>query len=273
MFAEVLLPEENDSAYDGAMPRMPLLEHLEELRARILRALYGFLAILTLCVAASDRLFEIVMAPGYDAMNRTGIAGAGFIAVGVMEKFQIIWVKAPLVAAIFLASPWILWQAWAFVSPGLYPREKRWAIPFMLAIASLFLLGGCFGYFVAFRYGMTFLLGIGKDTRVLPLISIADYFDRLVDILLGIGVAFELPVVMVLLTLIRVASPSFLLKHSNYAILGIVILAALVTPTQDAFNLVLFAAPMCALFFLGVLLSYVVVRKRNRQWPFRQRAS
>ncbi len=173
-----------------------------------LKALYGFLAILALCVAASDRLFEIVMAPGYDAMNRTAISGAGFIAVGVMEKFQIIWVKTPLVASIFLASPWILWQAWAFVSPGLYPREKRWAIPFVLAIASLFLLGGCFGYFVAFRYGMTFLLGIGKDTHVLPLISIADYFDRLVDILLGIGVAFELPVVMVFLTLIRVASPS-----------------------------------------------------------------
>jgi len=269
MFAEVLLPEEDD----GGMLRMSLLEHLEELRARILKALYGFLAILAVCVAASDRLFEIAMAPGYDAMNRSGIAGAGFIAVGVMEKFQIIWVKTPLVASIFLASPWILWQGWAFVSPGLYPREKRWAIPFMLGIASLFLLGGCFGYFVAFRYGMTFLLGIGKESHVLPLISIADYFDRLMDILLGIGIAFELPILMVFLTLIRIVSPSFLLRHSNYAILGVVILAAVITPTQDAFNLVLFAAPMCALFFLGVLLSYIVERKRNQQWPFRQRAS
>ncbi len=251
------------------MLRMSLVEHLEELRARVIKALYGFGAIFLICLYESDKLFDIVMAPGWDAMRRTGIPGANFIAVGLMEQFQIIWVWTPLVASLFLSSPWILWQVWAFLSPGLYKREKKWAIPFVLGTAGLFLLGGAYGYFIAFRYGMTFLLGIGKNAHVLPLISIEDYFDRFVDLMLGIGVAFELPVLLFFLTLIRVASPRFLLNHSRHVILAVVILAAIVTPSPDVFNLMLFAAPMCVLFFLGILLSYLLVLKREkRRFPW-----
>ncbi len=226
------------------MLRMSILEHLEELRARIIKMLYGFGAVFIVCLYESDKLFDIFMAPGRDAMRRTGIPGADFIAIHLMEQFQVMWVWTPLVASLFLASPWILWQVWAFLSPGLYRREKRWAIPFVLGTAGLFLLGGAFGYFIAFRYGMTFLLGIGKGAHVLPLISIEDYFDRFVDMMLGIGVAFELPVLLFFLTLLRVVSPGLLLKHSRYVILAIVILAAIVTPTPDVFNLMLFAVPM-----------------------------
>lgn len=251
------------------MPRMSILEHLEELRSRMLSAMYGFGAVFLLCLFKSDKLFEIVMAPGRDAMQRTGIPGANFVAITLMEQFQIIWVWTPVVASLFLASPWILWQVWGFLSPGLYQREKKWAVPFVLAAAGLFLLGGAFGYFIAFRYGMTFLLGIGKDAHVVLLISIADYFDTFVDLMLGIGVAFELPVLLVFLTLIRVASPGFLLNHSRYVIMGIVILAAIVTPTPDAFNMMLFAAPMCALFFLGIFVSYLLVlRREKRRFPW-----
>jgi sec-independent protein translocase protein TatC len=252
------------------MPRMSILEHLEELRSRILKAMYGFGAVFLLCLLKSDKLFNIVMAPGRDAMQRTGIPGANFVAITLMEQFQIIWVWTPVVASLFLACPWILWQVWGFLSPGLYQREKKWAVPFVLGTAGLFLLGGAFGYFIAFRYGMTFLLGIGKDAHVVPLISIEDYFETFVDLMLGIGVAFELPVLLVFLTLIRVASPGFLLSHSRYAIMGIVILAAIVTPTPDAFNMMLFAAPMCALFFLGIFVSYLLVLRREKRrfpWP------
>jgi sec-independent protein translocase protein TatC len=265
MAAELLPPEKEE---DG-MLRMSLMEHLEELRARIIKALYGFGVVFLVCLYESDKLFDIVMAPGWDAMRRTGIPGANFVAIGLMEQFQIIWVWTPLVASLFLSSPWILWQVWAFLSPGLYKREKKWAVPFVLGTAGLFLLGGAFGYFIAFRYGMTFLLGIGKNAHVLPLISIEDYFDRFVDMMLGIGAAFELPVLLFFLTLLRVVSPGFLLHHSRYVILAIVILAAIITPTPDVFNLMLFAAPMCVLFFLGILLSYLLVLKREKRWPFR----
>ena len=166
---------------DDGMLRMSILEHLEELRSRIIKALCGFGAIFVLCLFASDKLFDIVMAPGWAAMKATGIPGAGFVAITLMEKFQIIWVWTPVVASLFLASPWILWQVWAFISPGLYKEERKWAIPFVFASAGLFILGGLFGYFIAFRNGMTFLLGIDKDAHVLPLISIADYFDILVE--------------------------------------------------------------------------------------------
>ena len=259
-----------DPTSDDGMLRMSLMEHLEELRARIIKALYGFGAIFLVCLIYSEKLFNIAMAPGRAALARTGIPGAEIVSLTVMERFQIMWVEIPIVASLFLSSPWILWQLWAFISPALYKREKRWAVPFVLATAGLFLLGGLFGYFVALGNGMTFLLGIGKDSQVVPLVSIADYFDIFVDLLLGIGVAFELPVLMFFLTLIRVVSPGFLFRHSRYAIMAIVIIAAVVTPTPDAFNLMLFAVPMCALFFIGILLSYVLVKKRDGRWPFRR---
>jgi sec-independent protein translocase protein TatC len=255
---------------DDGMLRMPLMGHLEELRARIIRALYGFGAIFVLCLFYSEKLFNIAMAPGRAALQRTGIPGAEFVALTVMEKFQIIWVQVPVVASLFLGAPWILWQVWAFISPGLYKQEKKWAVPFVLSAAGLFILGGLFGYFIALSNGMSFLLGIGKDDQVVPLISIASYFDVFVDLLLGIGVAFELPVLMFFLTLIRVVSPGFLLRNSRYAIITIVTIAAIVTPTPDAFNLMLFAVPMCMLFFLGTFLSYLLVLKREqRRFPWK----
>ena len=257
-------PPDGDEEDDG-MLRMSFMEHLEELRTRIIRALYGFGVVFLLCVFFSDQLFNLIMAPGRAAMKATGIAGAGFILIDPMEGFQIVWVWTPVVASLFLGSPWILWQVWGFISPGLYQREKKWAIPFVVGTAGLFILGGCFGYFIAFRYGMAFLFGITKNMDVIPQITIENYFDKFVDVMLGIGLVFELPVMLVFLTLLRVVSPSFLLNHSRYAILAIVIVAAIVTPTPDVFNLMLFAVPMCMLFFLGIFLSYLLVLKREKQ--------
>ena len=198
---------------ENGMLRMSLLEHLEELRDRIIKALWGFGVVFLLCVYFSDKLFAILIAPGFDALRRTGIPGAKFIAIDVMEQFSIIWVWTPLVVSLFLGAPWILWQIWCFISPGLYVRERKWAVPFVACTAGLFILGGVFGYFVAVRYGMTFLFSLGGFAGIVPEITIESYFERFVDIMLGIGVAFEIPVLIFFLTLIRVASPSFLLNQ------------------------------------------------------------
>src|SRR5215472_5800644 len=264
-------PPDGDGEDDeeGGMLRMSFMEHLEELRARILKALYGFGAIFLLCVVFSNYLFKIVEKPGLIALRNTGIKNAHFIAIDPMEQFSIIWVWTPVVAALFLGSPWILYQVWAFISPGLYSREKKWAVPFVLCTAGLFILGGVFGYFVAFPYGMSFLFSLG-GADVTPLISIDSYFDKFVDVMLGIGLVFELPVLIFFLALLRVVSPSWLLNNSRYAILAIVIIAAIVTPTPDVFNLMLFAVPMCLLFFLGIFASYLLVlRRENRRFPWR----
>jgi sec-independent protein translocase protein TatC len=171
--------------------------------------------------------------------------------------------KLPLLVSIFLASPWVLYQVWAFISPGLYKREKKWAVPFILSTAGLFITGGCFAYFIAFRYGLEFLLGIGRDIHITPVVSINEYFDLFVNVTLGVGLVFEMPVIIFFLTLLHLASPRFLVRHSRYAILAITVIAAVVTPTPDVFNMMLFAVPMVLLFFVGVFVSYLLVLKRE----------
>lgn len=264
-------PKAEDDADDGdeeGMLRMSFLEHLEELRSRIIWALGGLGVAFALSVAFANRLWLVVTEPAADALKRIG-ADPNLIMIDPMDGFMTIWVKLPLLAALFLASPWILYQVWAFIAPGLYKRERRWAAPFVISTAGLFILGGLFAYFIAFRYGLAFLLGIGQDIRVRPQISIVYYLDLFINVMLGIGLVFELPVLIFFLTLIRVTSPAFLMRNARYAILGIVILAAIVTPTPDVFNLVLFAAPMILLFFVGVFASYILVlRRENRKFPW-----
>jgi len=253
---------------DQELAHMSVLEHLDELRKRILRAIYGLAVVFLLCTIFSEQLFEIVLAPGKEALRQTGNPLAQMVAIDPSEQFSIIWLWTPLVAALFLGAPWVLWQVWAFVAPGLYRRERRWAAPFLLSTAGLFVAGGVFGYFVAFRYGMAFLFGIGRSAGVVPMISIDKYFERFVDILLGISISFELPILIVLLTLLRLLSPRWLFGHSRYAIMAILILTAAVTPTTDALNMLAFGGPMCVLYFLGIFAGYVVVlRREGRRFP------
>ena len=262
-------PSEDDDEddEDSGMLRMSFMEHLEELRSRIIRALAGFGVAFLVCLIFALQLWEYVQAPLKEATDKLG---GQIIAIDPMEMFSIIWMWTPLVVAIFLAAPWVVYQVWAFISPGLYPKERRWAVPFVVCTGGLFITGGLFAYFIAFRYALVFLLGIGQPAGVKPYITIDRYFSLFVNVMLGISLVFELPVIIFFLTLIRVASPSFLLRHSRYAILAIVILAAIITPTPDVFNLTLFAVPMILLYFMGVFASYLLVmRRENRRFPWR----
>ena len=260
-------PEEDDD--DQGMLRMSFLEHLEELRSRIIRALMGFGVAFLFCMIFCYQLWDFVRAPSVDALTKIGVNPPILYTNEPMEQFSIIWVKVPLVFALFLASPWVLYQVWAFISPGLYHKEKRLAAPFVLSTAGLFILGGAFAYFVAFRYGLAFLLGIGIGHGVGQIITITHYFDLFVNVILGVALVFELPIAIFFLTVLHMASPRFLMQHSRYAILAIVILAAVITPTPDFFNLMLFALPMCLLFFVGVFASYLLVLKREgKKFPW-----
>jgi sec-independent protein translocase protein TatC len=291
-----------DQDEEDGMLRMSFLDHLGELRSRIIRALVGFGLVFLACLAFSDRLWLIVQEPAVEAFHKLTIqqqqtdkdhideackppateatstacadavkasktpkSAGSLVGIDPMEQFSIIWMWTPLVASIFLASPWILYQIWAFIAPGLYKSERRWAVPFIVTTAGLFLTGGLFAYFIAFRYGLTFLLGIGKFGGVIPMISIDKYFELFVDVMLGVSAIFEMPVIIFFLVLLRIATPKFLMEHSRYAILAIVIIAAIITPTPDVFNLMLFAVPMCLLFFVGVFAGYLLVLRREKQ--------
>jgi sec-independent protein translocase protein TatC len=259
---------EDDGDEDG-MLRMSFLEHLEELRKRILHALIGLFVAFIVSLTFSERLWGIVQEPAAAALRNLGYKDMGLVFTSPMESFSIIWMKLPLLVSVFIASPWILYQVWAFVAPGLYKRERRWAAPFILTSAGLFILGGLFAYFVAFRFGLTFLLGIGQNVGVRPMVTISEYFDIFVNVILGIGVVFELPVLIFFLTLLRIASPRFLLANARYAVLGIVVVAAIITPTPDIFNLVIFSVPMVFLYFIGIFASYLLVLSREgRRFPW-----
>jgi len=257
----------NDDEEEG-MLRMSFLEHLEELRSRILKALLGVGVAFLASIWFSDALWNFVREPAAAALISLGYK-PDLAQITPMETFNIIWVKLPILAAIFLSSPWILYQVWGFIAPGLYRRERRLAAPFVISTAGLFILGGMFAYFVAFRFGLTFLLGLGRGKGILPVVSVTEYFDLFVNVTLGVGLVFEMPVLIFFLTLLHIVTPSFLINNSRYAILAIFIIAAIVTPTPDIFNLMLFATPMCLLFFVGIFSSYLLVLHReNRRFPW-----
>jgi sec-independent protein translocase protein TatC len=255
-------PADEDDGDEDGMLRMSFLEHLEELRSRLIKILAGLgIAFLVSLIFAQD-LWKLVSAPAADALKSLGFEPV-LAQLTPMDGFTTIWVKLPLLAAIFLASPWVLYQVWAFIAPGLYKRERKWAAPFVIISAGLFILGGLFAYFVAFRFGLTFLLGVGKDVNVKPVVSIVEYFDLFVNVTLGIGLVFELPILIFFLTLLRIVTPGFLIRNSRYAILIIVIVAAVITPTPDVINLTIFATPMVLLYFVGVFAGWLLVLSRE----------
>lgn len=264
-------PPDSGGEEEGGMLRMSFLEHLEELRSRILRMLAGVGIAFVLSLTFSNELWKFVSAPAVDALRSLHINPPNLAQITPMEVFNVVWVKLPILCAIFIASPWILYQVWAFIAPGLYKRERRWAAPFVICSAGLFILGGAFAYFVAFRYGLTFLLGIGIGSNITPVVSISEYFDLFVNVVLGVGLVFEMPVLIFFLTLLRIVSPKFLIRHSRYAILAIFIIAAVVTPTPDVFNMMLFATPMVLLFYVGIFAGYLLVLQReHRKFPWRK---
>jgi sec-independent protein translocase protein TatC len=258
-------PDEEEDEDDDGMLRMSFLEHLEELRSRLIKMVAGLVTAFAVALTFTDPLWNIIRQPAKAALETLGVNPPNLVMTSPMDGFTIIWMKLPLLCAVFLASPWILYQIWAFVAPGLYKRERRYAVPFVLCSAALFLMGGAFAYFVAFRFGLTFLLGIGFSQGVTPFISVVEYFDLFINVMLGVALVFELPVLIFFLTLLRIASPGFLLRHSRYAILGIVVLAAIVTPTPDVFNLTIFAVPMVFLYFLGIFASYLLTLNREQK--------
>jgi sec-independent protein translocase protein TatC len=252
------------------MLRMSFMEHLEELRSRLLKSLAGVGVAFAFSMLFTNQLWRLVSQPVDAALRELGLH-QNLVFTAPMEAFNTVWVKLPMLAAVFLASPWVLYQVWAFIAPGLYENERRWATPFVLSTAGLFVAGGLFSYFVAFRYGLTFLLGIGRDLNIQPMVAVSEYFDLFINVTFGIGVVFELPVILFLLTLLHVVSPAFLLINSRYAVLALTIIAAVISPTQDVINLMVLLVPMCALYFVGVFASYaLVLHREQRRYPWKK---
>jgi sec-independent protein translocase protein TatC len=231
---------------------MSLLEHLEELRRRLIRALLALFVGMAACLSWAPEICRFLAEPITPFLP----PGTKLAFLGVTDPF-LLYFKTALLAGAFLAFPAILWQIWRFVSPGLYRKERRWAGPFVLLGWLFFVGGGLFAYYVAFPLTVKFLLEIaGGDFA--PVITAERYYGFLLTIVLGLGLMFELPVVLVLLGKIGLVTPRFLLRNFRWAVLIIFVVAAVITPTSDLVNLSLFALPTIGLYLLGILGVWLV---------------
>ena len=264
-------PPTDDEDEDG-MARMSFMEHLEELRSRILRAMGGLLVVYLLCLAFAKDLLELVLLPFYRATESI-VTSAGdpikIININPLEQFQVVYIKVPLLAAVFGGAPWLMYQAWKFIAPGLYQKEKRWAAPFIFTTASLFILGGVFCYFIAFPVTLQFLLTVASSEQIEPQITVSAYLNIFIILEIGLGLVFQLPVLIFFFTLLRLTTPRFLLRNVRYAVLIMFVVAAIITPTGDPLTMTLFAGPMILLYFVGIGASWLLVlRREGRTLPW-----
>ncbi len=232
--------------------RMPFMEHLGELRVRIMRALYGLLAGTVIALPFSERITDWLARP----VTKLGYE---LVFTAPAEAF---WVqmKVGLIAGVFIASPVILWQVWAFVSPGLHQHERKYAVPFVLIGSVMFILGGAFSLYIVTPYALNFLLSYARP-GLKPMITIQNHVDFLLKFTLAFGVVFELPLALTLLARMGVVSARMLAKNRKYAILGAFIAGAILTPTPDAFNQAMMAGPLIILYEVGIVSARLFGRK------------
>ncbi len=238
--------------------QMSFLDHLEELRKRIIHSLIAVGVALTVCWTFADALFRTVSRP----ILKVGISS--LTVFSPTEGFNL-ELKLALMAAVFLASPFVLGQVWLFIAPGLYKHERRYALPFIFFSSLLFVTGGLFGYFIAFPFALQFLLEWEKNMGVTTVINASQYFDLFIMVELGLAVIFEIPAVIFVLARIGLVSGSFLLRNTRYAILIAFVVAAIITPTTDIPNMMMMAIPMVGLYLLGVVVAYVFGKKRTKE--------
>jgi len=240
---------------------MPLLAHLEELRKRIIFSVLGVLVGFLSCWSFADRIFGLMQQPIIQALRHHGIGG-GLVYLNPTDPFNL-YLEVALVGGLFAASPFVFYQLWLFVAPGLYRKEKRYVLPFLLSTVGLFIAGGLFGYKMVYPASLDFLIGYGQ--RFQPMITIGEYTKLFVTIIIGLGLIFEMPILVFFLALMRVITARWMLRNLRYSILVIFIVAAVVTPTADILNMCLFAAPMLALYAISIGVAWLVDSKRERK--------
>ena len=242
------------------LPGMSFLEHLEELRKRIIYSLMGVAVGFGAAWYYAERIYAYVQAPVIEAL-RAHHKSEQLVYLNPTEPFNR-YLKVGLLAGLFLASPFILYQVWAFIAPGLYRHEKRYVVPFMVLTVFLFLSGGYFGYKLVYPAALDFLIGYGEQFQ--PMITIGEYTDLFLTVIIGLGVIFELPILVFFLSLMGVISAGWMWRNFRYSILVIFIIAAILTPTTDILNMCIFAAPMIVLYVLSIGIAWFAHPTRRK---------
>src|ERR1700704_2579524 len=250
------VPPSEEEAYSPAIGKMSFLEHLDELRKRIVNSAIAIGVCVVVGFAFINRIVDFILAPTRRALP----PGVKMIYTEPGEAFSL-YIQISLIMGVVLAAPFIMYQVWMFIAPGLYSNEKRLAIPFVLFTTIGFVLGASFNHYIAFPFMMAFFASFNTpDLAFMP--KLDDVFGLYTKMLLGMGIVFQMPTVVFFLAKMKLVSARFLVAHLKYALLIIFIVAAVITPTGDMMTQVIFAAPMLGLYLLSIVIAWVVGPKR-----------
>jgi sec-independent protein translocase protein TatC len=257
-------PPERGSSSEPADPtvKMSFFDHLVELRKRLIYSLIAVGLGLVVGLIYADKAYEFLVRPLHKALVESKMPDH-LVYLSPITPIQL-YIEVGLYLGIVIASPFVFYQLWLFVAPGLYRHERSAVAVFLTSSVLLFLAGMAFAYFVMLPMSLSFLLSITPPTKYAPMLTMDGSLDMILVILLGLGIVFQLPILIFFLSLFGIVTPRFLWNNFRYAILIIAIIAAVVTPTTDALTMTIFMAPMIVLYLLGIGVSALVVRKKQR---------
>ncbi len=245
--------------------QMTFFEHLVELRKRLINSLIAVGIGAFIGVSVAKYVIDFITRPMLRALTLAHLESKLVYThpAGVFNLMITLGIYIGLV----LASPVVLYQIWLFVAPALYKHERSAVTGFLLSTVFLFLAGIAFGYYITLPYLLKFLVSFQNVSLpgIVPMITVNEYFDLTLMVLLGLGLVFELPVLVFFLTLFGIVTPQFLWKNIRYAVAIIAVVAAIITPTPDAMTMLIFMAPMLGLYFVGMGVSWMVIRSKNKK--------
>lgn len=237
---------------------MTFLEHLGDLRKRLF---HSFLAIIFTIFPAwffHEQIFEILARP----INQYLPEGETMAVTRLPEAFMV-YIKVSFLAALFVASPYIFFQFWKFIAPGLYQREKKYVIPFVFFTSIFFISGAAFAYFIVFPFACRFFLNMSADFELV--IKIDEYFSLALKVILGIAIVFELPTLVFFLSRMGLITAKWMAKKFKYAFLAIFIIAAIITPTPDPITQSIVAVPMLALYGISIGIAFLSEKRKKEK--------
>lgn len=239
--------------------KLSFLDHLGDLRRRVTRALLGVLVGMVAIGAFVERLFHLLMVPVLASLPE----GQQTLHYTSYIEPLMVYLKVAIYGGVFVAAPWILFQLWQFIAPGLYKRERRVVVPFLAFGSLLFYTGITFCYLVVMPLAFPAMAAIASDASLAPVLTMSAQLSLVLAMLLGFGIIFEVPVVIAFLAMIGLVDAKMLSKYRRVAILVNVAVAALITPTGDPLNLAMMAVPMVLFYEIGIVLARILGKKKT----------
>lgn len=237
--------------------RLSFMDHLRELRKRLGRALAGIAVGMAAIGWFVEPIYHRLMRPVLDSLPE----GQRALHYTSYVEPIMVYLKVALYGGIFLAVPWVLWQLWLFVAPGLYRKEKRMVVPFLLSGTTLFYAGAAFCYLVIMPAAFPAMAAIANDASLAPVLTMSEQLSLVLAMLLGFGVVFEVPVVLAFLSMIGLVDWRTLARYRRYAVVVNLVAAALITPTGDPLNLALMAVPMIVFYEFGIVAARILGKR------------